>query len=373
MSKAGRYGGTYAHKDIAFEFGMWISPKFKLLLIKEFERLKAEEQKQIGQNAKRELSKINYRIHTDAIKQNLIPNELTKEQINYVYAEEADVLNMALFGMTAKEWRNKNKNLDGNIRDHATINELICLANLENLNSVFINDGLNQSERLVRLNKIAISQMKILNETDIKYLKSKQKEVVYLSKYLKVMFGTKSGASDFEYKLGEVNVAKIWNPKELDPKKMGGFNFSTESKILRWLVRGDTIYDVELPEDAEVVDCPSNSAPHGVFRSNKIIISNPRTVTDDIAMELYLKSDLPEKSYYKAMAGCAVRGYMNTALKIFEDKVNKENVRLVTLEFEDFCKQGTEKQFDENKHLNEQTRFIYNKLKKLLQEILEYG
>ena len=146
---------------------------------------------------------------------------------------------------------------------------------------------------------------------------------------------------------------------------MGGFNFSTESKILRWLVRGDTIYDVELPEDAEVVDCPSNSAPHGVFRSNKIIISNPRTVTDDIAMKLYLKSDLPEKSYYKAMAGCAVRGYMNTALKIFEDKVNKENVRLVTLEFEDFCKQGTEKQFDENKHLNEQTRFIYNKLKKL--------
>lgn len=156
-------------------------------------------------------------------------------------------------------------------------------------------------------------------------------------------------------------LAKIWNPKELDPKKMGGFNSSTESKILRWLVRGDTIYDVELHEDAEVVDCPSNSAPHGVFRSNKIIISNPRIVTDDIAMELYLKSDLPEKSYYKAMAGCAVRGYMNTAFK-----VNKENVRLVTLEFEDFCKQGTEKQFDENKYLNEQTRFIYNKLKKLL-------
>ena len=173
MAKAGRYGGTYAHKDIAFEFGMWISPKFKLLLIKEFERLKAEEQKQLGWNAKRELSKINYRIHTDAIKQNLIPNELTKEQINYVYAEEADVLNMALFGITAKEWRNKNKNLDGNIRDHATINELICLANLENLNSVFINEGLKQSERLVRLNKIAISQMKILNETDIKYLNSK--------------------------------------------------------------------------------------------------------------------------------------------------------------------------------------------------------
>ena len=171
ISKAGRYGGTYAHKDIAFEFGMWISPKFKLLLIKEFERLKAEEQKQIGWNAKRELSKINYRIHTDAIKKNLVPKELTKFQINFVYAEEADVLNMALFGMTARQWRDKNPNLNGNIRDYATMNELICLANLENLNSVFINEGLKQSERLEKLNKIAISQMQILNDTDIKYLK----------------------------------------------------------------------------------------------------------------------------------------------------------------------------------------------------------
>ena len=172
ISKAGRYGGTYAHKDIAFEFGMWISPKFKLLLIKEFERLKAEEQKQIGWNAKRELSKINYRIHTDAIKNNLVPKELTKNQINFVYAEEADVLNMALFGMTAKEWREKNPNLNGNIRDYATMNELICLSNLENLNSVFINEGLKQSKRLEKLNKIAISQMQILNDTDIKYLNS---------------------------------------------------------------------------------------------------------------------------------------------------------------------------------------------------------
>ncbi len=171
ISKAGRYGGTYAHKDIAFEFGMWISPKFKLLLIKEFERLKAEEQKQIGWNAKRELSKINYRIHTDAIKNNLMPKELTKNQINFVYAEEADVLNVALFGMTAKEWRDKNPSLNGNIRDYATINELICLANLENLNSVFINEGLKQAERLEKLNKVAISQMQILNDTDIKYLK----------------------------------------------------------------------------------------------------------------------------------------------------------------------------------------------------------
>ena len=166
ISKAGRYGGTYAHKDIAFEFGMWISPKFKLLLIKEFERLKAEEQKQIGWNAKRELSKINYRIHTDAIKNNLVPKELTRNQINFVYAEEADVLNMALFGMTAKQWRDKNADKKGNIRDYATINELICLANLENLNSVFINDKINQSMRLEKLNKIAISQMKILNNSD---------------------------------------------------------------------------------------------------------------------------------------------------------------------------------------------------------------
>lgn len=183
---------------------------------------------------------------------------------------------------------------------------------------------------------------------------------------MKVMFGTQSGASDFEYKLGEVNVSKIWNPKELNPQKMGGFNFSTESKILRWLVRGDTIYDVEIPFDAEVIDCPSNASPHGVFRSNKIIISNPRKVTDDMAMKLYLKSDLPEKSYYKAMAGCAVREYMNTALKIFDDKVNKENIKLVILEFEDFCKYDVDEQFDENKHLNAKTRFIYDKLKELL-------
>ena len=165
-SKAGRYGGTYAHKDIAFEFGMWISPKFKLLLIKEFERLKKEEQSNLGWNAKRELSKINYKIHTNAIKHNIVPIELSKKQINYIYAEEADVLNMALFGQTAKEWRNNNPNLNGNIRDYASINELICLANLENINSVLINDGLSQSIRLERLNKIAISQMQILNNSD---------------------------------------------------------------------------------------------------------------------------------------------------------------------------------------------------------------
>ena len=145
VAKAGRYGGTYAHKDIAFEFGMWISPKFKLLLIKEFERLKAEEQKKLGWDAKRELSKINYKIHTDAIKKNLIPKQLTKYETSIVYAEEADVLNMALFGMTAKQWRDKNAEKEGNIRDYANINELICLANLENINSIYINEGVKQS------------------------------------------------------------------------------------------------------------------------------------------------------------------------------------------------------------------------------------
>ena len=171
ISKSGRYGGTFAHKDIAFKFASWISVEFELYIVKEFQRPKEQEQAQLGWSAKRELSKINYRIHTDAIKHNLVPTELTEEQINYIYAEEADVLNMALFGMTAKEWRNKNPKLNGNIRDYATINELICLANSENLNAVFINDCLKQSERLERLNKIAIYQIKILNESDIKYLK----------------------------------------------------------------------------------------------------------------------------------------------------------------------------------------------------------
>ena len=166
QAKTGRYGGTYAHKDIAFEFGMWISSEFKFYLVKEFQRLKEEEQKAIGWSAKRELAKINYHIHTDAIKQNLIPQELTPLQISYIYANEADVLNVALFGMTAKEWRKANPNLKGNIRDYATINELICLSNMENLNAVFINDGLPQRERLVRLNKIAIQQMTVLQQVE---------------------------------------------------------------------------------------------------------------------------------------------------------------------------------------------------------------
>jgi len=164
ISKSGRYGGTYAHKDIAFEFASWISPQFKLYLIKEFQRLKEEERKQLGWDIKRNLAKINYRIHTDAIKTKLIPKELTKQQINHVYASEADVLNVALFGMTAKEWRDGNNEKKGNIRDYADVSQLVCLSNLENLNALFINEGLSQSERLVKLNKIAIQQMRLLTE-----------------------------------------------------------------------------------------------------------------------------------------------------------------------------------------------------------------
>jgi hypothetical protein len=171
-SKAGRYGGTYAHKDIAFNFGMWLSPAFQLYVVKEYQRLVEAESGplSIQWSARRFLSKANYTIHTDAIKNRLTPIKLTKDQINIIYAEEADVLNMALFGMTAKDWKNANPDLKGNIRDYASLNELICLANLENINSVFINDGINKSVRLERLNKIAISQMKILNNNDIIYL-----------------------------------------------------------------------------------------------------------------------------------------------------------------------------------------------------------
>ena len=164
--KKGRYGGTYAHKDIAFEFGSAISVPFKLYLIEEFQRLKTEEQRQLGWSVKRELSKINYRIHTDAIKQNLIPPEVTPAQASIIYANEADVLNVAMFGMTAKQWRETNPDLKGNIRDYATVNELICLSNMENLNAVFIEQGMTQRERLVKLNQIAIHQMNILGNGD---------------------------------------------------------------------------------------------------------------------------------------------------------------------------------------------------------------
>ena len=162
---SGRYGGTYAVSDIAFEFASWVSVEFKLYLVREFQRLKADEQKQLAWSAKRELSKINYRIHTDAIKANLIPAEVTREQAALKYADEADVLNIAMFGMTARQWREQNPDKKGNIRDYASINVLICLSNMENLNAVFINDGMPQSERLIKLNQIAIQQMKILEDT----------------------------------------------------------------------------------------------------------------------------------------------------------------------------------------------------------------
>ena len=162
IAKTGRYGGTYAHKDIAFEFAMWISPEFKVYLIQEFQRLKEEEQKQLGWSVKRELAKINYHIHTDAIKENLVPEEIDRYHASLIYANEADVLNVALFGVTAKEWRDANPDLKGNIRDYANINQLICLSNTENLNAVFINKGMPQRDRLIELNKIAIQQMKVL-------------------------------------------------------------------------------------------------------------------------------------------------------------------------------------------------------------------
>ena len=168
QAKAGRYGGTYAHKDIAFEFAMWISPEFKIYIVKEFQRLKSEEQKMLGWSAKRELSKINYRIHTDAIMQNLIPAEVTKSQASTIYANEADVLNVAMFGQTAKQWRDANPDLKGNIRDYASVNELICLSNMESLNAVFIEQGIPQPERLIKLNQIAIHQMSILENDDNK-------------------------------------------------------------------------------------------------------------------------------------------------------------------------------------------------------------
>lgn len=170
--KSGRYGGTYTHKDIAFKFASWISVEFELYIVKEFQRLKEKEQEELGWSAKRELAKINYHIHTDAIKKNLIPETLTSQQISRIYASEADVLNMALFGITAKEWRDASPELKGNIRDYASINELICLSNMENINALFISEGIVQSERLMRLNKLAIQQMITLNDVESrKFLK----------------------------------------------------------------------------------------------------------------------------------------------------------------------------------------------------------
>jgi len=170
ISKSGNNGGTYAQRDIAFKFASWVSVEFELYLIKEFQRLKEEEQKALGWSAKRELAKINYHIHTDAIKEHLIPQEIDPYHRSLIYANEADVLNVALFGMTAKEWRDAHPEDKGNIRDYATINQLICLSNMENLNAVFINEGLPQGERLQKLNQIAIQQMTVLENVESKHI-----------------------------------------------------------------------------------------------------------------------------------------------------------------------------------------------------------
>jgi hypothetical protein len=162
VSKSGRYGGTYAHKDIALEFAMWISPEFKVYLIQEFQRLKKIEEKEINWSVRRELAKINYHIHTQAIKDFIVPKLLSKDQVNAIYANEADLLNVALFGITAREWRDRNPSLQGNLRDYASMNELICLSNLENINSLLIQEKLEQKERLVKLNLLAIQQMTVL-------------------------------------------------------------------------------------------------------------------------------------------------------------------------------------------------------------------
>lgn len=174
-SSAGRYGGTFAHKDIAFEFATWLSPEFKLYLIKEFQRLKAEENERLtlGWNVKRQLTKVNYRIHTDSIKENLIPKSVTNNQAKIIYASEADILNIALFGKTAQDWKNENKGRGGNIRDYSDVMQLVVLANLEGINAELIRQGLPQSERLIKLNEIAIAQMKsLLQNPSVKMLEN---------------------------------------------------------------------------------------------------------------------------------------------------------------------------------------------------------
>lgn len=175
------------------------------------------------------------------------------------------------------------------------------------------------------------------------------------------MFGDLSGANGMKFNIGEVNVATNWNPSASTPQDMGGFNFSVEDKILRWLIRGDTLYDVTIPVDAEVVDVYNESSPHGIFRSNKIILTNPRSMTDDLALHFYNVSDLPEKSYYKSLAGCMVRGYRNTCIAIIRDKVNKDNISIVMEEIRDFI--------NPNKFSNPGSMNCYNEMMNYLNEI----
>lgn len=172
MSKSGRYGGTYAHADIAFEFASWISAVFKLYIIKDYKRLKYEESSKLSLNwnLNREIAKLNYKVQTDAIKEKLVPPKLTAKQISHTYANEADLLNTVLFGMTAKEWRNKNPNIGGNIRDQATLHQLLVLANMESYNAILIRQGTSQGERMELLHDLAVQQMKTLESTDLKKL-----------------------------------------------------------------------------------------------------------------------------------------------------------------------------------------------------------
>lgn len=181
-------------------------------------------------------------------------------------------------------------------------------------------------------------------------------------KYVKLVDGLKSNAGGFEYKIDEVNIASVWNPKELEPEKMGGFNFSVDSKILRWIHRGDTIYDVILPDDAEVIDCPSKNCPHGVFRSNKIILTNPKKVTEDMVMELYEKSDLPDFTYYQCIVVLLFKNYTRVAKRIIKDKINKDNIVECINEFERFVV---------DKHDGEIHLFNYNELWDSAKEIYD--
>ncbi len=173
---------------------------------------------------------------------------------------------------------------------------------------------------------------KILNINDMNLIND-----VQINKYVKVMFGNKSSANGYEYKIGKVNIANNWNPNMDKPKEIGGFSVSTENKIIRWIFRGDTIYDVTFPDDSEIIGINNSACPHSVFLSNKIIITNPRKITDDMTMELYKKSELPEKTYFKVIPGCCMRDHIKTANKIFDDKININNIDLAISEFEDFC------------------------------------
>lgn len=183
-----------------------------------------------------------------------------------------------------------------------------------------------------------------------------------MNNYIKLMDGSKSNAGGFEYKIGEVNVAANWNPSTFDPSLMGGFNFSTDKKILRWVHRGDTVYDVEIPEDAEVIDCPSKNCPHGVFRTNKIILKNPRNVNEEMVMDFYEKSDLPENTYYQCIVVMIYRKYVNVAKRIINDKVNKNNIDNCIKEFEKMISDkhdGTEPIFNYN-DLWDDAKEVYN-------------